>query len=128
MQSEPLTGRELDAEVERRVFERAVEPGEDPASPYPYSADLPRYCADIAAAWEVVERIGELEDRRPGISGTFTEQLDRSLLQMGGPTTLWVLFYGHVSAPERICRAALAAIGTDQNGLILGPDPVQLDA
>ena len=118
MQSEPLTGRELDAEVERRVFERAVEPGED----------LPRYCADIAAAWEVVERIGELEDRRPGISGTFTEQLDRSLLQMGGPTTLWVLFYGHVSAPERICCAALAAIGTDQNGLILGPEPVQIDA
>lgn len=104
------------------MFQQDVEPSQDSARRDRYNADLPRYRADIAAAWDVMERIRELEDRRPGITGAFTAHLDEAIWQMSGKATLWQPAYGQVSTPALICRAAPEAVDTDRHELILEPN------
>ncbi len=85
---------------------------------------LPEFSTDIAAAWEVWERIQSLSLPPEGYAGgepipnaqpwiRFVQNLDRidtgTLMpaqEMGNLWTLWCL------TPERICLAALKAVGT----------------
>lgn len=118
-------GNDLDALVAEKVmgwtwraFQPAHEIGDLVRRPYPpdwsaiprlvasgnerlaggWDSDLPRYSTDIAAAWEVVDRMVELGDH---ILGRFDGELD-------GMQPIHTM--NAVEASLSICRAALLAV------------------
>jgi hypothetical protein len=103
-------GRELDALVAEKVMGLQPLRREVPPDPGAF-LDLPHYSTDIAAAWEVVEKLTGRRDKdigfaltvNPGTIGTSFSALDG--------TEHW-----HVNAstaPLAICLAALKVVGVD---------------
>jgi len=126
-----LEGRELDAAVHERVFGRRVwwsewESPDEPSFKFPLDPDMririPHYSSDIAAAWQVVERMRETYFPEIRFGHGIDDRPD-----------VWVIFHtsdhhcGHpcqqngVSAPPdqvptAICRAALLAVMGERLG------------
>ena len=108
-----LEGRELDAAVHERVFGRPVKWAAPSAEfTFPFDPDtrirIPDYSADIAAAWQVIERMWDL--------GWYVD--------MGHYEDEWeVAFYNGLQRYEDcgwppaavICRAALLAVCGEEN-------------
>ncbi|MDP9352117.1 MAG: hypothetical protein M3P51_11320 [Chloroflexota bacterium] len=114
---EQLTGRDLDAEIERVVFGRDVigwnqeQPDGDPIRP------TPRRFSDPGEGWQylplILERLRELE-----LVEEFVREL--SILARGsvrrwkvgkyGEWELYGMLFGDTPGPELSCRAALAAM------------------
>jgi len=74
-----------------------------------YPPKVPHYSTEIAAAWEVVERLHELNWSFHLDNVGFNSEIEKEW-------RVCLLAKGHVvadgeSAPEAICRAALAAVG-----------------
>lgn len=122
-------GPELDALVAEKVMGRKREhefdnDSDDPTCYYcnaylssrgrPCAGDPP-YSTDIAAAWEVVEHMIE-RDMRVNVSTCYQPDdgtpwictLERHESQIGDPNK-WTEYAE--TAPEAICKAALAAVG-----------------
>ena len=95
-------GRELDAEIALRVF--GIKEVTVVGKHYfidPLDKVLPPYCTDIAAAWEVVEEMGDcLHLRQHGEQGEWEAWF------CGYPNSK---AHGE-TAPEAICKAALLAV------------------
>lgn len=113
--------RELDRMVAEKVMGWQLAEAWTPGSQEPWwrKADgwmvpLPPFTTDIAAAWQVVERMREL-GWYYGVSGSisigeiamFRVLGDAALVRSGTAST----------APEAICRAALAALETGEPNL-----------
>lgn len=139
--TEPKAGRELDAEVAKKVMGLTVEFVKgNPAAweaktgkpmrwlPNDYMVvgqkamyrigtfsdmHVPNYSTDIAAAWEVVEKMKadgytlELDDRRAGWAAVFIKYggTHETLAQIGSETVI------DKSAPRALVLAALKAVG-----------------
>lgn len=104
-------GREMDAAVHRAVF------GEEPRYVQPVwfvgVAELPRYSTHIAAAWLVVER---LKEDRWGLNLNYRSDGDDYECEFDRDQgTHWDTHPSQFAptAPEAICRAALAAVAPD---------------
>ncbi len=111
-------GRELDALVAEKVmgwvFQKATRPFEYPGWSLPNGdfkniAELPPVSTNIAAAWQVVEKVRELTvslNNADGWECCFSTT-NGSFLVAGDEE-----FYGRAStAPHAICLAALRAMG-----------------
>jgi hypothetical protein len=101
-------GRELDALVAEKVMGlKSIAPNSAMDGEYPVW--IPAYSIDIAAAWQVVERMGRTWDMYLSrhYSGRWTCTFDRH-----GNYLETTVKAG--SAPEAICKAALLAVmGSD---------------
>lgn len=121
-------GRELDAEVARRVME--IEPIRvnddisvftirrdwlDEGDYYYYEADksgtyeLPHYSTDIAAAWEVVERLRERYDRQLEVR-PYSLKLSNAYRVAIRDVHAELDYVTAPTAPLAICLAALAVV------------------
>ena len=115
--NEHEAGRELDALVAERVmgWTRVVRARETlwqspKAGTWPIVASrLPHYSTDIAAAWQVVERM-----RADGwvceVFGSDTANAEGYSVTLWRPDTSGSSVTQNATAPLAICRAALAAI------------------
>lgn len=112
---EGLTGRDLDAEIARRVF------GHHVPDDWEGRLAVPPYSSDIAHAWRVVDRMKELS-LQPLRAGRHRETMDegiavrrRFLRELGNETALGglmeLMWLNGKAAALKICRAALAAVG-----------------
>lgn len=123
MTAEQLTGRDLDAEIARRVFGQGVWRHETSRPPWLedwcYKGTdqyIPLYSTDIAAAWRVMERMREL-DREWEFEDALRDLLGIDHGQ--GEVTEHVrvalhrLLNGSVPTAERLCLAALRVVGRD---------------
>ena len=111
-----LSGRELDAAIDRQVFGIAIawEGGKNrsayPQPPIPVSGSCPRYSESIGAAMQVENRIAEL-----GKQGDYIAALwdvigaDRSVNFWTASNTraFWLCVH---ATPEQRCRAALRCL------------------
>lgn len=102
-------GRELDALVAEQVLGKKVELYRLCPVPYHRFKDteqgIPYYSTDIAAAWEVVEKVQRINGRfRVDIVGPCqgSDEYSVGFLPM---------LSGYGTAPLAICRAALKAVG-----------------
>lgn len=98
-----MHNRELDALVAEKVMGVQTTQHEGRLILFPGSMDIPHYSTDIAAAWEVVEKLGG----------------ESVVLTYGEDTGWWECSFliGGIrstgmskSAPEAICAAALEAV------------------
>lgn len=107
-----LCGRDLDAAVDGAVFGRHVvwEKGRplrlSPAA-NPAEWEVPRYSASIYAAWEIVKHF---QDKRYMVSVNASSDNGGWWCCIYPPVGDWIDSHTCGSAPEAICRAALAAV------------------
>jgi hypothetical protein len=122
-----LTGRALDAEVAERVFNHEViypyrdshlhqrnsawrnYPWRKNAQAFGGTSEVPRYSSDIAAAWQVVERMRErgwLIHIHTLMDGYLVIALETQPSERA--TQLWCR-----NLPQGLCRAALAALAAE---------------
>ena len=115
-----LKGRELDAAVAEEVMgwtdfvdEQNISTaglwGHEPSNHYSF---VPHYSTDIAAAWTVVEKVGETTPGFSLIDWPPDGEAERWVAQIGShnyPDDLWGEALAP-TAPEAICRAALTAV------------------
>jgi hypothetical protein len=95
--TEMQAGREMDALVAEKVMGAR------------YS--VPRYSADIAAAWEVVERMREHPDPRFRTLRMVAYPYNRTYATFDAENEdEWTEANGENATPLAICRAALAAL------------------
>jgi hypothetical protein len=112
-----VTDRELDALVAEKVMGwtyyplagRWAVPNSRPESNTVANPDFPRYSADIAAAWEVVEKLGN-EGCYIGASIQLSPN-GRAGCSFHSPDTGDHAMIWNDSAPRAICLAALKAVG-----------------
>lgn len=95
-------GRELDALIAEKVMGFTVKGG------LPISAWPPHYSADIAAAWEVVKKMGRHEISIHMRSDSNTDRVTKRYYIMD--YTCRALLAEANTAPHAICLAALKAI------------------
>lgn len=113
-----LTGAELDAEIDRRIFGVV---GRCPRGCL--CADIPPYSSDMVSAWLVIEHMRDLWsayterqgdkppmmwDTAPFDDGAFFERLHRHADRRWP----WAFLY---VTPEAICQAALDAFRSDDD-------------
>lgn len=96
-------GREMDEMIARKVINRKI-------GIRAYDRRLPHYSTDIAAAWEVAEKLGSFWIDHTvsdlGIDVEFFTSLDHSKERLVATAD---------TAPLAICRAALLAVMEDEN-------------
>lgn len=123
-------GPHLDALIAEKVFGCSPKPGErnlfwcgcsqGHIDPDTYSCgELPKYSADISAAWEVVEYLPKLVER---INHATDGPLILIHMEQGYPTDYFIRIelesFSHeasseISMPHAICLAALKAVGVE---------------
>jgi hypothetical protein len=105
MSAELAAGREMDAAVHKAVFGEAPRHVGVVWFVGNQGAELPRYSAEIAAAWQVVEKMG------PRFDGLYPSYDEGRFMDWVAITTAGTFESrrGHLgkTAAEAICRAAL---------------------
>lgn len=112
-------GRELDAEITRKIFGEEVKLIDLLAWPKGYYRDgditkpVPRYSTDISAAWEVVDKIqrmGILWTMENTVMGTITISAQKYSRSHPSSFEGEEINVEYDTAPEAICKAALLAV------------------
>lgn len=119
------SSRELDALIEKHVFNRAFRPFASILTSIPAQSvpETPFYSTDIKAAWEVVEKLGPSAAwiqrmSRTGVTRDSTEPELVEYTRRTGGHPAWRVKFGNDgrwafsdSVPHAICLAALKAVG-----------------
>lgn len=101
-------GSELDILIAEKVFGvKYEEPKLNQFKPMPNPNSCPRYSTDIAAAWEVVEKLNLLSK----FSLERFEDRYRIVEYAGGYDNNFTFISEAETAPHAICLAALKAVG-----------------